>query len=208
MIKLWGRANSSNVIKVILTLEELGLPYERLDVGGPFGGTDTAAYRAMNPLGLVPSLEDGPLALFESNAIARYLCNAYAPDSTLYPQAPARRAVVEAWMEFQQTAQNRPMSVVFQGLVRTPPEQRDTAAIATAVTDVAKIWNILDGRLATQEWLAGNHLTLADIAFAPHIHRWLNLPIPNRPNAPNLQTWYTRLLTRPSYTRHGAIPIT
>jgi glutathione S-transferase len=208
MIKLWGRANSSNVMKVILTLEELGLPYERLDAGGPFGGTDTAGYRAMNPLGLVPSLEDGNLALFESNAIARYICNAHAPDSPLYPQAPARRAIVEAWMEFQQTAQNRPMSVVFQGLVRTPPGQRDNAAIAAAVTDVAKIWGILDARLATREWLAGDHLTLADIAFAPHVHRWFNLPIPGRPDAPNLRSWYDRLLARPAYAKHGAIPIT
>jgi glutathione S-transferase len=208
MIKLWGRANSSNVMKVILTLEELGLPYERLDVGGPFGGTDTAQYRAMNPLGLVPSLEDGELALFESNAIIRYICNAYAPGSALYPSDPARRAIVESWMEFQQTAQNRPMSVVFQGLVRTPPDKRDNAAITAAITDVAAIWAILDRRLATRDWLAGDGLTLADIVFAPHVHRWFNLPIPGRPDAPHLRAWYDRLLARPIYARHGAITIT
>ena len=38
---LWGRATSSNVMKVIWTLEELHLPYERIDVGGSFGKTDT-----------------------------------------------------------------------------------------------------------------------------------------------------------------------
>jgi glutathione S-transferase len=208
MIKLWGRANSSNVMKVILTLEELGLPYTRVDVGGPFGGTSTPEYRAMNPLGVVPSLEDGDLALFESNAIIRYICNAYAPETTLYPTAPGQRATVEAWMEFQQTALNRPMSVVFQGLIRTPPEKRDNVAITAAITDVAAIWAILDQRLATRDWLAGPDLTLADIVFAPHVHRWLTLPIPGRPNAPYLKAWYDRLLARPIYAQHGAIPIT
>ena len=67
MIKLWGRANSSNVMKVIWLLEELGLKYDRVDVGGAFGGTSTPEYRAMNPLGLVPSLEEDGFQLFESN---------------------------------------------------------------------------------------------------------------------------------------------
>ena len=71
MIKLWGRNTSSNVMKAIWLLEELGLEYERVDVGGSFGGTDTEHYRAMNLLGLVPALEDGDFTLFESNAILR-----------------------------------------------------------------------------------------------------------------------------------------
>src|SRR5271154_3417757 len=94
MIKLWGRANSSNVMKVIWLLEELGLKYDRVDVGGAFGGTATPEYRAMNPLGLVPTLEDDGFRLFESNAILRYVCNAHAATSTLYPQAARPRGTV------------------------------------------------------------------------------------------------------------------
>ncbi|MGH7077247.1 MAG: glutathione S-transferase N-terminal domain-containing protein, partial [Acetobacteraceae bacterium] len=86
MRKIWGRANSSNVMKVVWLLEELGLPYERVDVGGSFGKTDTAEYRAMNPNGLVPTLqEDDGFVLWESNAILRYLCAAHAPGSALWP---------------------------------------------------------------------------------------------------------------------------
>jgi glutathione S-transferase len=120
MIRLWGRTTSSNVMKVLWTLEELHLPFERIDAGGAFGRTNTPDYRSMNPLGLVPSIEDGGLRLFESNSIIRYLCNAYAPASTLYPAAPGPRAEVESWMDFQQTAQSRPASTIFLGLVRTP----------------------------------------------------------------------------------------
>lgn len=209
MIKLWGRANSSNVMKVIWLLEELGLPYERVDVGGPFGGTATPEYRAMNPLGLVPSLEeDGGFHLFESNAILRYLCNAHAPATPLYPTAPRPRATVEAWMDFQQTALNRPMSTVFQGLIRTPPEKRDNAAISEATAEAAKIWGILDQRLASQPYLAGDSFTLADIPFGVHAHRWINMTIPGRPEAPALAAWYQQLVGRSAYKNHVAGAIT
>jgi glutathione S-transferase len=209
MLKLWGRANSSNVMKVIWTLEELRLGYERVDVGGPFGGTATPEYRAMNPLGVVPSLEepDG-FTLFESNAIIRYLCNAHASSSPLYPQAPRGRAVVDVWLDFQQTALNRVQSIVFQGLVRIPPEKRDNKAIAAAITEAAGVWGILDARLAKQAHVVGADFSLADIAFGVHVHRWFNMDIPGRPDAPHLRAWYQRLLERPAYRQHCSGPIT
>jgi glutathione S-transferase len=208
MIKLWGRANSSNVMKALWALDELGLAYERIDVGGPFGGTATPEYRAMNPLGVVPTLDDDGFTVFESNVIIRYLCNAHANASTLYPAAPAPRATVEMWMDFQQTALTRPHSTLFQGLVRTPPEQRDMAAITAAIAEAARIWAILDARLAHRPFLAGDDLTLADIAFGPHLHRWLKMDFDGRPALAHLQDWYKRLLARPAYARHCAVVIT
>jgi len=59
MIQVYGRDSSANVQAVMWCVAELGLEHERLDVGGSFGGTDTAEYRAMNPMGLVPVLKDG-----------------------------------------------------------------------------------------------------------------------------------------------------
>jgi glutathione S-transferase len=208
MIKLWGRANSSNVMKVIWLLEELALPYHRVDVGGPFGGTGTAEYRAMNPLGVVPSVEDDGMALFESNVILRYLCNAHAPQTAFYPTDPKGRARVEMWMDFQQTAINRPQSTVFQGLVRTPPDKRDNAAITAAIAEAASIWGILDDRLARQDYIATGTFSLADMTFGVHVHRWLNLDIPGRPDLPHLAAWYQRLLERPAFKQHVAIVIT
>jgi glutathione S-transferase len=207
MIRLWGRTNSSNVMKVIWLLEELGLPYERRDAGGAFGGTATPEYRAMNPLGLVPALEDNGFSLFESNAIIRYLCNAHAPESPFYPHDPKLRGQVDAWLDFQQTALNAPQSIVFVGLVRTKPEQRDDAAISAAVTLTGGIWGILDGRLAAHPYVAGAAFTLADIAIGVHVHRWFNMPIA-RPDAPHLRAWYDRLLARPPYRTHCAQTIT
>jgi glutathione S-transferase len=207
MLRIWGRINSSNVMKTLWLLDELGLRYERVDAGGAYGRTGTPEYRAMNPLGLVPTLEEDGFSLFESNAILRYLCNAHAPDSPLYPRAPRARGVVDAWLDFQQTSLNRPQSVVFQGLVRTAPEQRDNAAISAAVADAGAIWRILDGRLAQQDYVAGNALSIADMAFGPHVHRWFAMPIA-RPDSPHLHAWYDRLMVRPGFRAHVALPLT
>ena len=73
MLKIWGRVSSANVQKVVICANVLALPYERVDAGMQFGIVDTAAYRRMNPNGLVPTIEDDGFVLWESNAIVRYL---------------------------------------------------------------------------------------------------------------------------------------
>lgn len=83
------RRNSSNVRKVLWCAEEAGVAYTSIEAGGAFGGNDTPAYRALNPNGVVPTLQDGALVLWESNAIVRYLAAQYAP--ALYPYSPAGR---------------------------------------------------------------------------------------------------------------------
>ena len=207
MRQLLGRANSSNVMKVVWLLEELGLPYERTDVGGPFGGTDTPEYRVMNPTGLVPTLIEDQFTLFESNAILRYLAHANAGDSPLWPHEPRARANIDRWMDWQQTVMNRPGSVVFQGLVRIAPEKRDNMAIERALEELSRAWTTMDDLLETRDYVAGNDFSLADIALGVHVHRWFFYPVP-KPDLPNLHRWYERLLARPAYKQHCAGPVT
>ena len=200
---LWGRSTSSNVMKVIWTMEALKLPYERIDVGGPFGKTDTPEYRAMNPTGLVPSFQEDDFTLWESNAIMRYVCNAHAPDSSLWPRDQRARAVVDQWMDAQQTVQNRPAGVVFLGMVRTAPEKRDNAAIGQAVADTGRAYGMIAARLAKTPYICGDTLTLADIVWGVHVHRWFVMDI-DRPDMPALRDWYDRLLSLPIYKEHIA----
>ena len=203
---LWGRATSSNVMKVIWLLEELNLPYDRIDVGGSFGKTDTPEYRAMNPTGLVPTLQEDHFTLWESNAILRYLCAQYAPDTPLWPQEPHARANIDRWMDAQHTVLNRSMTVLFWGLVRTPPEKRDEAAIKQAVIDTARVWHMVSAQLAHHPYLAGDELTLADFPWGPFVHRWFNMAF-ERPEVPHLRAWYDRLLERPAYKEYLAGPV-
>ena len=202
---LWGRSTSSNVMKVIWLLEELKLPYERIDVGGPFGKTDAPEYRAMNPTGLVPTLQEDDFILWESNAIMRYLCNVYAPETPLWPRDPHTRANADRWLDAQQTLLNHPQGTVFVNLVRTPPEKRDPAVIAKAITDAARAWGMIAAELGKHPYIAGAHLTLADMAWGVHVHSWFVMDFA-RPEIPHLRAWYDRLLTHPVYKEHIARP--
>jgi glutathione S-transferase len=86
MLRLWGRTSSINVRKVLWTLQELGVPFERIDAGLAYGHNHTPGPTAKNPNALVPLLEDGDFTLWESNAIVRYLC-AKARSGHALPQA-------------------------------------------------------------------------------------------------------------------------
>ena len=206
MIHLLGRKTSSNVMKALWVLEELGLAYDRADYGGAFGGTNTAEYRAKQPVGLVPVVEEDGFSIFESNAILRYLCNAHGGER-FYPAEPRARGTIDAWLDFQQTVLSGPTSTYFIGLVRTPPEKRDMAAITAAIAQAGDIWAILDDRIAKQGWVAADHFSIADIAFGVHVHRWFSLDMPGKRDLPNLRAWYDRLLARPPYGTHCAGPL-
>ena len=200
---VWGRATSSNVMKVLWVLDELNLPFERIDVGGAFGKTDTPDYRAMNPTGLVPTLQEGEFTLWESNAIVRYLAQVHAPGSPLWPGDPRARAIVDHWMDAQQTVFNRPMSQVFWGLVRTPPDKRDLKAIETAIAETTRAWRMIEEKLNKHAFIAGPDFTLCDIPWGVHAHRWFNMDYLGltRPDMPALRAWYDRLRQRPAYQK-------
>ncbi|XHI63329.1 hypothetical protein ABZP12_00439 [Xanthomonas euvesicatoria] len=122
-ITLWGRRNSSNVRKVLWCAEEAGVAYTSIEVGGAFGGNDTPAYRALNPNGVVPTLQDGALVLWESNAIVRYLAAQYAP--ALYPHSPPERALGDRWMDWTTSTFAGVFRDLFWGVLRTPEHERD-----------------------------------------------------------------------------------
>src|SRR6516164_55211 len=103
MIKIWGRNTSVNVQKVMWAVGELELPHERIDVGGAFGKNKEPAYLAMNPNGLVPTLEeDDGFLLWESNSIVRYLAAKYGAGK-LEPADMHARARASSWMDWQLT---------------------------------------------------------------------------------------------------------
>jgi len=202
---IWGRANSSNVMKVLWFCAEAGLEFERRDAGGTFGVTSEPAYKARNPMSLVPTLEepDG-WSLWESNSILRYLASTTPGGKAMLPQEPRARAQVERWMDWQLAHLTAPMTTIFFTHVRIPEAERDWPATEAALTQAGKLWRILDRQLEGKEYVEGA-FSVADIAFGPHIHRWFALPI-ERAELPNLRAWYDRLLARPHFARIIAGP--
>ena len=205
MLRILGRADSGNVQKVLWCCAELGLEYERDDVGGKFGGTDTPQYRALNPNGLVPTIVDGDVVLWESNTIVRYLADRYG-DGTLCPMDPGRRGAAERWMDWQLSTLAPAIGPIFMGLIRTPPEKRNLDAIAAARNAAGRALSILDGCLAEQPYVAGPALTIGDIPVGMMTYRWYAMDI-ERENLPNLKRWYDALRERPGYKLHVMQPL-
>nr|WP_277301913.1 MULTISPECIES: glutathione S-transferase [Xanthomonas] len=197
-ITLWGRRNSSNVRKVLWCAEEAGVAYASIEVGGAFGGNTTPEYRALNPNGLVPTLQDGALVLWESNAIVRYLAAQYAP--ALYPHAPAERALGDRWMDWTTSTFAGVFRDLFWGVLRTPEAERDHARIAAALTHSGELLARADAALAQQPYLSGEQFAMGDIPLGSFIYAWFEMPI-ERPELPHLQAWYARLRARPAYRR-------
>lgn len=195
MLRLWGRLSSINVRKVVLCAQVLELKLERIDAGLSYGVVNTPDYRAKNPNGLVPLLEDGDFTLWESNAIVRYLCAREV--SPLHPKDLQRRADAERWMDWQQTTLNPAGSPCFKQLIRTPEAQRDPAVIAASVAATEPLFAQLDEHLSRQPFMAGDALTMADIPIACEVHRWWGLPLP-RPARPHLERWYAQWLAMPA----------
>lgn len=143
MITVHGRTTSSNVQLVMWAIGELGLPHRRLDVGGSFGGTDTPEYRAMNPNGLVPVLQDGDVTLFESAAILRYLAARYGEES-FWPKDPAKRAPLDQWAEWGKITFAPTVLRMFTQFVRVRDVDRDPAVTTAIAKDIARLATILD----------------------------------------------------------------
>jgi glutathione S-transferase len=205
-MKIWGRANSINVMKVLWCADECGLKYDREDVGMAYGGNDQKWYLDMNPNGVVPTIDDGGRIIWESNSCVRYIAAKYAA-GTLWPNDPGQRSEADRWMDWQLSTISEPMRQIFWGLVRTPAEKRDMAAIKKAAVDAGKLWARLDQKLEGRLYVAGQHLTMGDIPVGCFVHRWYALDV-ERPELRNVRAWYERLKARPAYAKHVMPPLT
>lgn len=206
MLKIWGRNNSVNVQKVLWCCEELGQQYQRLDAGGSFGVVNTPQYRALNPNGLVPTVEDGPFVLWESNTIVRYLTAKHSVGK-LWPEDLKVRAEADKWMDWQVAMFWPTFRPLFWNLVRTPIDQRDEQAIEESRLKTAEVLGYLDAHLKNRAFVAGDELTMGDIPMGCAIWRWMALPI-ERPAAANVQRWFEALRERAPYKSVVMLPVT
>ena len=205
MLTIYGRRTSANAMLPLWAADELGLEFEQVDIGGPFGGNDRPEYLEKNPNGLVPTIDDDGFVLWESSAITRYLCAKHGL-GTLCPTDPHQRARAEQWMDWRLTTVMPMMTPIFWGLVRTAEAERDQAAIRGGIERGYKVWGLLDRHLAGSAYVVGDTFTMADIPLGPQAHRWLEL-VDDRPPMKHLEAWYQRLSERPAFRTHCMIPI-
>jgi glutathione S-transferase len=206
-IHLWGRLSSLNVRKVVWTMQELGMDFQRTDAGAGFGVTTTPEYQRKNPNALVPLMEDGDLVLWESNVIVRYLCARYGASQNLYPQDLLERFDSERWMDWQQTTFNRAGGQAFLQLVRTAPEARNAELVRQSVAATEPLLDLLNNHLQHRNYMGGDAFGMADIPLGCEMHRWWGMrgaqfeacgvQRQELQAFPHVQRWFGQLLQRP-----------
>ena len=202
--KLKGMAQSTCTRTVVTVLEEIGAKYEIETVNLAVGEHKAPEYVAeYQPFGQIPALIDGDFKMFESRAIIRYLAAKHNADS-LYPADLKKRAIVEQWLSVNQS-NNGPVTgivaeFVFKAMGGGTPD-------ATKVPELTEKLNaylaILDKRLASNAYFAGDKLTLADISFLSYFEYLLQ--IPPFANAfdgfTHLKKWWENVSSRPSWKK-------
>lgn len=213
MLKIWGRINSINVQKVLWVLDALRLDYVREDAGLEFSVNRSTAYLEKNPNGRVPLLEDGDYQIWESHSICRYLCNSLGPDHVgapvaeqLYPRNPRYRGQVDQWLDWTLWGISAPMVTVFRQRVRLAAEKRDGALIAQSEEESRTHLQVANERLSHSQFLAADHLTLADIALAPIVYRAAELSVFGD-DLVALKGWMTRLRQEDGYMKWVSVPM-
>jgi glutathione S-transferase len=199
MLKVLGRATSGNVQKVLFFLDETGTPYAREDYGRQFNNTG-GDYLKLNPNGKVPTVIDGETVIWESNTILRYLATKLGK-TDLYPTDAAARTQVERWMDWLLASLNYYYVAVFKDSKK--PEAERAPTFAADAKELAAQLEILDQAIAGRGFIAGNSLTLADIAMGPIVHRCLDFPI-QLPPLTNLRAWRDKLKEKASFKKATA----
>ncbi len=194
MITVLGRRNSLNVQKVMWVLGELDIAYERLDIGGSFGYPEDYP----NPNKVVPTIRDGDLVIWESNACVRHLARTHG-FGTLWPSDKVTLATADMWMEWHRSDIANAFFPLFQMLVRGFPSTAEK--IEKSAREAGRIFAQLDRQLAGRKFVTGDTLTMADIVNGAMMFRYFTMQI-ERPSLPNMEAWYARLQERPAYRKH------
>ena len=205
MLKIWGRTSSINVQKVMWAVTELGLAHQRVDAGLHYGGVNEPWYRAMNPNGRVPLIDDDGFVLWESNAIVRYLAAKHG-SGTLWPTDLRVRAGADRWMDWATTTMAPIMTPLFWGMIRTAPEKRNPQAIEADRLKMEEVMAILDAALAVRPYLAGDTFSMGDIPVGCFTYRWYALPMAHGEH-PHLARWYARLQEHAAFRDHVMLPL-
>jgi glutathione S-transferase len=206
MLKVWGRVNSINVQKVLWTLDELQVAYQRVDAGMAFGVVNEAFYKKMNPNARVPTIDDDGFLLWESNAIVRYLAAKHGA-GTLWPTDLKQRADSDRWMDWISNHVSPVITPVFWGLVRTAADKRNLAQIEADAEKTAQQLQVLEQYLADRSYVAGQNFTMGDIVVGVTVYRWYGLEV-KRPRLANIEAYYARLQQRPAFKKHVMLPLT
>lgn len=192
-IKIYGDPGSGSLRRVTTAAAIMNLDIERIDIDLLRGESHTPAFLKLNPHGLTPVLQDGGTVIWEASAINLYL--AQKANSALLGETPSARLEVlqwmfwsgEQWRIFSTLLFNEWAGATFMGKAKTD------AIVELATTNIRNSAQVLDAHLATQNFIVGDALTLADIDIAAPFSQYKRTGAPLEA-FPNLLRWQQRLI--------------
>jgi len=206
-IRVWLTPPGPNPWKVIFVLEELGLNYEFKSFR--FDDVKKKPFTDVNPNGRVPAIEDPNtgLTLWESGAILQYIVEVYDTNKRLTYDALNDRHLVNQWLHFQMSGQG-PYFGQAAWFLHLHAE-KIPSAIERYEKEVKRILGVLEGVLAAKpadaQWLVGNKMTFADMAFLPWDFRLSELLSQSWDEVwegmPHARAWHDRMVELPSWKR-------
>jgi glutathione S-transferase len=186
----------SRATRVRWILEELGAPYELVQMDFAKGDHKKPEYLKVHPMGVLPAIEDNGVPLFESAAIVMHLADKYA-DKKLAP-APGtnERGEYYQWIVFAMVEAEPPIVTVLQHTRFLPEAERSPAAIEKATQRFKAVAAAVEARMKGRDYIVGNSFTAADVVmggvlgFASRFGLLTDFPA--------LQAYVGRLLERPA----------
>lgn len=213
-MKVWGRPNSTNTQRVLWTLAEANVAYELTLASAttgadgyvwqghePYGVVGSDAYRAMNPNGTIPTIDDDGFVLWESNAIVAWLARRYAPQLYAASESVFGRAL--QWMIWTNHALDPSIHTLIMHLERLPTQQRSASTVDAARVEVIRKLELVEAHLGRSRWFAGHDFSIGDIPPAISIQRFFHFAL-ERPALPNIENWMARLGERKGFRAHVA----
>ena len=195
-LKVLGRVTSINVRKVIWAADEMAVPYDREDWGKPVRDPNVPEFLALNPNAQVPVIIDDGFVLWESNAIICYLARKHR--SGLLPPDFQARGLVQQWLFWQLGELNPTWGYAVYAMLRKNPAYDDPERIADSIAKWTAKMEILEGQLQkTGAFVCGPDFSLADIALALSVHRWLSTPFDHK-DLPAVSAFYAAMKARPA----------
>lgn len=206
-MKLYYDPITVNCRKVLAGFDLMGTKYESVKVDYFQGGHKQPEYLAINPNASIPALVDDGFVLWESNAILQYAADKGGVESA-YPKDLRTRADINRWLLWEAN-QWFPSTYVYlvenvvKPILKAQPDQ---AVLEAQRPTFDKLAGILEQRLAKQPWIAGDKVTIADIALAApmHLHPYQKLPLGG---FPGLRGWMARVEALPCWKRTDVAPM-
>ena len=199
MLRIYGSANS-RAVRVIWMAAELGIPCDHKDWLPRSPETKTPEFRALNPNGRLPTIDDDGFVLYESMAINMYLARKHK--SPLYPADARGEALALQWSLWETDRLDRQIVNYVRHTKALPEAERQPALAEAAWKEVVPALDVLESALTKSKYLLGAEFSVADLNVASALFRALSIDLAKWPH---VDAWLKSCWERPAAKKARAM---